>query len=207
MILLIAILLGSLAGLIRAWVRHETIKAFPLRAIWLVFAAYLPQYLCTSLPYTRELISPTWVPFILLGSQTLLLAFVWLNRKFAGIWAMALGLFSNFLVMLLNHGFMPLTPENAQKLIAPGVQVSLQIGERIEFGKDILLPKATTKLWVLSDIFLTPQWMNSRAAFSIGDIFISVGAFLFLWSLGDSQKYQSMEVKNTEEINSKIIRT
>lgn len=116
------------------------------------------------------------------------------------MWAMGIGLLLNFLVIVLNHGFMPLSPETAQKLIEPGVTVPLTIGERVEFGKDILLLTTNTKLWFLSDIFLVPQWLRYRAAFSIGDIFISVGAFLFLWSLGGSSQRESTEVKNAENI-------
>jgi hypothetical protein len=125
---------------------------------------------------------------------------VWVNRKKPGMWLMGAGLFLNFIVIALNHGFMPLSPETAQKLIQPGVSVTLTIGERVGFGKDILLPIEETKLWFLSDIFLLPQWLNYRVAFSIGDILIGVGAFLFLWSLGGSSQHKLSEVKNAEDI-------
>jgi len=200
MILLVAVIAGLVAVLIRSWISHEKFISFNIQAVWLVFAAFLPQYLAFSLPATRERIPDSWIPFILIGSQLLLLAFVWVNRKKPGMWAMGVGLFLNFLVISLNHGFMPLSPDTAQKLIEPGVTVSLTIGERVGYGKDILLPIENTKLWFLSDIFLVPQWLNYRTAFSVGDILISVGSFLFLWSLGDSSQRKSAEVKNAENI-------
>ena len=200
MILLVAVVAGLIAALIRSWICHSKFISFDIQAVWLVFAAFLPQYLAFSLRATRERVPDSWIPFILIGSQLLLLVFVWINRKKPGMWAMGTGLFLNFLVIALNHGFMPLSPETAQKLIQPGVSVSLTIGERVGFGKDILLLVESTRLWFLSDIFLLPHWLNYRAAFSVGDILISVGAFLFLWSLGGSSQRESAEVKNAENI-------
>lgn len=200
MILLVAVVAGLIAALIRSWICHSKFISFDIQAVWLVFAAFLPQYLAFSLQFTRERIPDSWIPFILIGSQILLLIFVWINRKKPGMWAMGAGLFLNFLVIALNHGFMPLSPETAQKLIEPGVTVSLTIGERVGFGKDILLPIENTKLWFLSDIFLLPQWLNYRAAFSVGDILISVGVFLFLWSLGGPSQRESAEVTNAENV-------
>lgn len=200
MVLLVTVVAGLIAALIRSWIRHEKFRSLKMRSVWLVFAAFLPQYLATSLSFTRERIPDSWMPFILIGSLILLMVFVWLNRTEAGMWALGCGLFLNFLVIFLNHGFMPLSPETAQKLTPPGVDVALTIGERVGFGKDILLPVEETRLWFLSDVFVLPQWMNYRVAFSIGDIFISVGAFLFLWSLGGSSQRKSMEAHNAQDI-------
>ena len=74
------------------------------------------------------------------------------------------------------------------------------IGERVGFGKDILLTTAETKLWFLSDIFLLPKWTHYRAAFSAGDVLISVGAFLFLWSLGGPSQRKTTEEKNVKDL-------
>ena len=191
MVLLIAVVAGLVAALLRSWIRHEKFITLKIQSVWLVFLAFLPQYFAFSLQMTRERIPDSWIPFILIGSLLLLIAFVWQNRKLPGMWIMGLGLGLNFLVIALNHGFMPLSPETAQNLMEPGVNVPLTIGERVGYGKDILLQTQDTKLWFLSDIFLLPEWLNYKVAFSIGDIFISVGAFLFLWSLGGSSQQKS----------------
>jgi hypothetical protein len=200
MILLVAVVAGFVAALIRSWIRHEKFMSLNIHGAWLVFAAFLPQYLAMSLQVTRERMPNSWMPYILVGSQLLLIVFVWLNRKQSGMWVMGVGLLMNFLVMILNHGFMPLSPETAQQLIEPGIQVSLTIGERVGFGKDILLTTAETKLWFLSDIFLLPKWTHYRAAFSAGDVLISVGAFLFLWSLGGPSQRKTTEEKNDKDL-------
>jgi len=97
---------------------------------------------------------------------------------------MGIGLLCNFIVIILNGGFMPLMPEIAEKLVVPGSNIILELGERVGLGKDILLRKEDTILWFLGDIFTLPSWINYRVAFSIGDIFIAVGVFRLFWTLG-----------------------
>ena len=186
--------------MIRSWIHHTKLQDIHVQSIWLVFLAFLPQWLAFNFSTTREMIPDSWIPFILSGSQFLLLVFVWQNRNLPGIKVMGLGLLLNFIVIILNHGYMPLSPETAQKLIPEGVTVDLAIGKRVEYGKDILLPVSDTKLWFLSDIFVIPKWFTNRAAFSVGDIFISIGSFLLLWSLGSPSPIHSKEVANAKDI-------
>jgi len=200
MILLIAVAAGIVAGLIRSWIHHNKLQEIHIKSIWLVFVAFLPQWLAFSFSPTREMIPDSWIPIILLGSQLFLLVFVWQNRDLPGIKVMGLGLFLNYVVIALNQGFMPLSPETAQKLIPAGVTVDLVVGERVEYGKDILLQVSDTNLWFLSDVFVLPKWFTNRAAFSVGDVFIGIGAFLLLWSLGDPSPIHSLEVENAENI-------
>ena len=200
MILLIAVIAGIGAGARRSWIHHTTLQYLHGRSIWLVFVAFLPQWLAFNCAASRVMIPDSWIPFILLGSQLFLLVFVWQNRNLPGIKVMGLGLLLNFIVIAFNHGYMPLSPETAQKLIPEGVTVDLAIGERVEYGKDILLPVSDTKLWFLSDIFVLPKWFTNRSAFSVGDIFISIGSFLLLWSLGSPSPIYSKEVEYAKDI-------
>lgn len=200
MVLLVAVVAGLLAGWLRSRLRHSTYQVVDLRSVWIVFLAFIPQLLAFSIPATREYIPDSWIPFILLGSQALLFIFVWENREKPGLWLLGIGLLLNFLVIALNGGFMPLSPEKAQHLIPPGVTVDLVLGERVGYGKDILLPTAETTLWFLSDIFLLPSWINYRVAFSLGDILISAGAFYFLWSLGGSSQNNSLEAQHVKDL-------
>lgn len=201
MILLIAVIAGIGAGVIRSLVNHTKLQNIQIKSIWLVLVAFIPQWLAFDFSTTRVMIPDSWIPFILLGSQLFLLVFVWRNRHLPGIKVMGLGLLFNFIVIAVNHGFMPLSPETAQKLIPEGVTVDLAIGERVEYGKDILLPVSETKLWFLSDIFVLPKWFPNRAAFSAGDILLGIGSFLLLWSLGGpSPIYSDKEVVHAEDI-------
>jgi len=193
MVLLIAVVLGLIGGFIRAKITREQMRTIDLRHLWLVFVAYIPQFFVFYFTPTQKFIPDNWIPFFLVGSQIFLLIFAWINRKVEGFWLLGFGLLCNFTAITLNGGFMPITPDNAQKLIPPGSNLVLELGKRVGLGKDILLLKEETVLWFLGDVFMLPSWMCYPLAFSIGDIFISMGAFWLLWEHGRPQK-NSMEV-------------
>ena len=184
MVLLVAVVVGLIGGYLRARLSGRQYRTVNIKLIGLVFLAYLPQFFAFYLPATRSLLPNAWVPYILVVSQALLLIFAWANRKLPGFWLLGLGLLSNFTVILLNGGLMPLQPQIAQQLTLPGSESLLKEGKRVGFGKDILLKKEDTILWFLGDIFMLPSFLNYPLAFSIGDIFIGVGAFWLLWQLG-----------------------
>jgi hypothetical protein len=134
-----------------------------------------------------------WATVALVSSQFLLLAFALTNLKRPPFWALGLGLMSNFSVIILNGGLMPIQPEVVQKLI-PGPSAGLwEVGKRLLTTKDFVLPLTATRLWFLDDRFILPDWMHYPVAFSIGDIFIALGAFWLLWSLGgpDNKKKEN----------------
>lgn len=185
MILLVGVVAGALFGTIRAKIYKLPYKAVEINHIWLVLAAYLPQFFAFNLRATRRLITDQWISIMLILSQVLLLIFIWINRKIPGGWLMGLGLALNFLVIILNGGMMPLTPENAQYLLPKGSSITFTLGERVGATKDILLEKMDTTLWFLGDIFQMPKWLNYAVVFSLGDILLSVGAFWLFWDLGN----------------------
>ena len=187
MILSAAVVIGLIAGLGRAWFNKRTYRSIDLKDWWLVLVAVIPQGLAFWVPWTsstRALIPNQWVPFILVVSQLLLLLCVWENRKLPGMASLGLGLFLNTLVIVLNGGMMPISPDTVAQLIPNAPSTSWSVGARLGFGKDIVLTEAQTRLAFLSDRFLFPQWLPYRVAFSVGDVFIAVGIIWLLWSLG-----------------------
>ena len=104
-----------------------------------------------------------------------------------------MGLISNFLAMVLNHGWIPISPETVQKLALTVLPVSWQVGYRLGYSKDIVLPVGETRLWYLPDCLLLPSWIPYRMAFSLGDILIALGVFWVLWAAVDL-KWKSKEV-------------
>ncbi len=184
MILLVAILAGLLAGQARAWLGGRGLSPPSLRLVWLVPLAFLPQWLCFYLPATRRLIAGDLAAAALVGSQAILLVFAWFNRRQAGFWALGLGLALNLLVIALNGGLMPISPETVARLAPDAPPGTWQIGGRLGTGKDLVLPVAAMCLPWLSDRFLLPGWLPYRVAFSLGDVLIAFGAFWLLWTLG-----------------------
>ena len=194
MIMLIAVGAGITAGMVRARIANRKLQPIQIRSVWLVLLAFLPQLLAFYLPFSRAAIPDAWVPPILVISQALMLVFAWQNRRVAGFGLMGIGLMANFLVICLNCGMMPLSPQTVQQLIPAGSQVELTIGQRAGTTKDVLLERQDTRLWFLSDIFTLSRWTGYPLAFSVGDIVISMGAFWLLFSLGGPPK-------TTEEVS------
>jgi hypothetical protein len=184
MILLYAIAAGLLAGLARAWITRRGLHFPEIRFFWVAPAAFLPQYLAFQFPATRRILDDDLAALILVGTQLILVGFVWVNRGLPGFWFLGLGLALNLLVIALNGGFMPISPEMVFRLAPEASPGSWQVGERLGSTKDIVLPAAGTHLEWLSDRFLL-NWGSTtdRVAFSLGDVMIAFGAFWFFLNL------------------------
>ncbi len=187
MILLVSVIAGLMGGLARAWIGKRRLQVPELRHLWLVPAAFLPQWLAFYFPATRTLIPNELASAALVGSQLILLVVAWSNRRLPGFWILGAGLALNLTVITLNGGLMPITPETANWIYFGAPNMPLVIGERVGTGKDILLAASSTRLAWLSDCLLLPAWFPCRMAFSPGDVLIAIGAFWFLWRQGDVQ--------------------
>ncbi|MBI3152061.1 MAG: DUF5317 domain-containing protein [Chloroflexi bacterium] len=179
MILALAVLAGLLAGL--GWARWHNHPYQPpeMKHLWLVFAAFLPQFVAFYLPGTRQTLPDHWLAYLLPFSQVLFLAFAWLNRRQPGMMILLIGTALNFTVIAANRGFMPISPQTASHLVSQTILDDIQPGDR--FGtKDILLPTEHTRFEWLADRFLPPAWSAYQVAFSLGDVFIAIGVFWLL---------------------------
>jgi len=183
MILAWAVIAGFTAGLARAIIRKRRYQTPKLKYIWLVFVAFIPQFIAFQVPATRNVVPDQWIPPLLVGTQSLLLIFALCNIRESGFWVLGFGLLLNFLVITLNHGMMPISPETIYRLEPEGTAVYWTIGERFGVSKDIVLTQGATRLWILSDILVLP-FRTYRVAASIGDMLVALGAIWLLWSLG-----------------------
>jgi len=190
-ILLLAIISGLVAGIVRARIGGRSFRAPDLQMGWLLFIAVIPQMFSFHLPGTSSITADNVAALILVSSQTFMLVFVWVNRKLPGFWALGLGLGFNLLVILLNGGLMPISPETVYRLSPEAVIEFAHFGTRLGTSKDILLSTADTRLWFLSDCFVLPDWLPYRVAFSLGDILIAVGTYWLLWAHGNIDSVQA----------------
>ncbi len=185
MILAFAVMAGLLAALARAAYSRQPLQSPALKSVWLVVAAFLPQWLAFQWVATARLLPTPVAASLLIVSQAILLVFVWRNRRQPGLPLLGAGAALNLAVILANGGLMPISPELVARF-APEAAGTWAVGERLWLSKDIVLPAAATNLPWLSDRFLLPGWLPLRAAFSLGDILIALGAFRLLWSLSDT---------------------
>jgi hypothetical protein len=195
MILVAAVLVGLTAGLCRAWIGKRQYRVFELKYPVLVLAAFIPQYLAFFAPKVRDLLSNSLVSILLVSSLILLLGFSILNIKKPSFWPICIGFLLNFLVIVLNGGFMPISPATVN-ILNRGSDSTWIIGQRFGFSKDIILSPELTKLAFLSDRFTITHVLGYNVAFSLGDTFIALGVVLLLWMLGGKSKLKTKEMIN-----------
>jgi hypothetical protein len=188
MIMVLAVLAGSLAGLMRALIGKRPYRIAGLCHGWLVMVATVPQMIAFELPGTRSSIPSGLAPVILVGSQFLLMVFTALNLRRTGIWLAGVGLGMNLAVISANGGLMPVSPKTVKQLWPQAIVEDIQPGTRLGWSKDIVLPEEKTRFSWLSDRFIMPSLSKSRIAFSLGDLVIALGAFIFFWALGGPVK-------------------
>jgi hypothetical protein len=154
-------------------------RAPDLKYVWLVPAALLPQLVVAYLPGAWQVATRGAASAALPLSLVAFLVFVWVNRGLPGMPILLAGLVLNLFVISSNGGWMPISPETATQLPGGSDAQSTPLGSR--FGqKDILLLPQDTRLEYLADRFLLPGWMHYATAFSLGDVFVAVGAFWLL---------------------------
>ena len=171
--------MGLAVGLGWSRWRNQPYRAPALKFIWLVLVAFLPQLIVAYLPVSHSLL-PDWLAAISISSSLIVfLVFVLLNLKLPGMPILMIGLVLNLVVILANHGWMPISPQTASHLPGGSDIQAYNIGRR--FGeKDILLNPQDMHFEILSDRFLLPDWFSYKVAFSLGDTLIALGVFWLL---------------------------
>ncbi len=205
MILLCAVFLGLAAGIARAQIGKWKYQPLVPNRWWLVFLAVIPQLFAFSIPATQSHFNGFWARVVLIGSQLVLLCFIWFNRHELPLLIVGVGLILNLLVIASNGGWMPMSLETLLKLRPDLVGQGIGTGIRVGFGKDFLMDPAYTRLWQLSDIFVLPYWFPYRVAFSLGDVFVALGVIGFLFAQGG--KKIEKEGKNDIQPNFKFDKT
>lgn len=188
MILIYAVILGLAATLVRARLTHRTLKLSRLKWEWLIFISVIPQILAFYIPSIGKIIPLSILPILQILSMLGLVVFTLANIFAPGFWGLGLGLICNFLVILFNGGWMPISMETLKRMMPSRPEGFWTIGSRLDFTKDRIMNPADTRLVWLSDRFTLPPGFPQNIAFSLGDIFISIGTFFLLWSLSRNEE-------------------
>lgn len=193
MVLLSAIAAGLLLTILRAKLTGRTLKSIKLKFGWLVFIAVLPQVIVFQIPAIGRQIPESVIPAILVLSQGLLLGFAATNIIIPGFWVLGLGLLANFSAIILNRGWMPISPDIVHRILPTLPDDIALAGQRLGYSKDWIYAYPDIHLPWLSDRLTLPEWSPYQVAFSFGDILIAVGAIWLLWSLSDPEKRRQNE--------------
>lgn len=132
---------------------------------WLIIISVLLRWLPFLFSTTSSLVDFKRVCIIL--SYSLLLFALLRNVHIWGVRMVAFGTFLNFVAIMANRGFMPVSPD-ARYLAGKSL---LEI--RVLTGSGgVVLPIDQTRLWLLTDIIPVS---SVHTVFSIGDFIIGVG--------------------------------
>ncbi len=178
MILIVAVAAAVLIGLLRGG-RLSALADLRIAHGWLALVAVALQF---PLVYNRvggtTIFGVPLAILMMVVSLLLTLYVIWANRHLPGMVLAGLGLLLNGLVMALNGGWMPMTPD-ALAWLGHMSRVSPMGGvPKVRGAKNVMLPQGETRLWWLSDIFVIN--FPLPAAFSIGDVLIALGLFWLL---------------------------
>ncbi len=192
MILLVGVLLGLIAGYVRALLAKRPYTVPVMQRVEVAFLAFLPQAIAFFIPQTGQLVSRQWSALILPVSLVILMLFVWYNRQLQGFWLLGFGLLLNLAVIATNGGLMPISPETLSTV--HGTQTQELIDRSVIGTKSIVLPVEETQLEWLADRFTVPDQSPIHFAFSLGDIFLAAGAFWVLWAGGSIRNDETKAV-------------
>jgi hypothetical protein len=151
--------------------RLRNLAQLELRMGWLTLVALMLQVLVI---YTVEI---RWLTALLImASYGLLAMVVAANHHIPGMALISLGLLANILVIAANGGYMPVTPEAVSRAGLGHIVTQSPEGAFVVGSKDVLLSRAETRLWPLSDVLvLGKPW---QTVFSPGDLVLACG---LLW--------------------------
>jgi len=178
--ILIALCLALLLGLVALGGRASDLTHVQVRWGWLAPLAFLMQAYLIFFPAERagDVLSPR--SLLLVASQVLLFVVIWQNRHLGGIKVIGLGLLLNSLVMVVNGGFMPITPETLVQIGYDGNASQLETGYIVGRTKNVVAEPGEASLWFLSDVMVIPRPFPIPTALSLGDLLIVLGVFFFL---------------------------
>lgn len=108
------------------------------------------------------------LPLVALHAASYVLAgvFVWRNREVPGLGLIALGSALNALVLALNGGTMPASPDALRRAGIP-------LQEEAYTNSEVL---ASPVLAPLGDVLASPPWLPFVNVFSVGDLLLLAGA-------------------------------
>jgi hypothetical protein len=180
MILALAVAVGLAVGLARyRGCAFSRIAGLPLRSAWLALLAVALQLPLLRAPAgSVERIGAQQALFLL--SHLVLLVFVWRNWQLTGVQILGLGVMCNLLVIAVNGGFMPITPQTLTQINPGSLPSQWSVGLHYGYSKDIILLREQTKLQMLSDTWVIPPPFPWPTAFSLGDVLIALGIVMLL---------------------------
>lgn len=175
-LLLPAIALGIIAGFVRGG-DLSRLAHFPIRLGWLVIVSFLIQISIFTSWFPWLNLRADFVPVLHIASLALLLLVVLANRSLAGMKVLGLGLLLNSIVIIGNGGFMPVSVEAMRQV---GLEEEIKLMQEQGRSAKGVLMTSETRFDFLGDRWYIDLPVVRTKIFSIGDVFIALGAFILV---------------------------
>ncbi|MCL5961890.1 MAG: DUF5317 domain-containing protein [Chloroflexi bacterium] len=187
MFILIAVALGLADGLLRRG-KLTNLTQLPIRFGWIIFLALFLQIIAFSPFFEKPLGSFVGPIFVL--SELALLVTVGINIKIDGLELFFIGILLNLAVVVANGGYMPISSEG---MILSGRTEEAEALKSLPHLANSTLLTENSRLPFLSDIIVLPSSVPFANVFSVGDVFLALGAFVAVRQgmLGQKMKRQS----------------
>ncbi len=158
--------------------RLRYVEGFRFRLLPLGIGAFLLQVLMFT--ERGELLLGSFLPFAYMCSLLMLLTFLGVNWKVAGVPVLLTGLLLNMVVIGANGGRMPASP---QALIATGQADRAELLIREGAAANVVLMSDRTHLNALGDYIVLPFLGSLGSAYSIGDLVALAGEALLVYGM------------------------
>lgn len=176
---------GIVIGLLRRG-RIRKLGTLRLRGTWLVLVSLLIQLLI--FPWgEREPLIGVGTNYLQVISYVPLVTFVYLNRRFWELMLIGVGILCNLIAILANGGYMPVAEFALQQA---GRSDLVNFLRENRTSGNVILMGPETRLNFLGDVLFLPPWVPFAAAFSVGDLLLGLGLFLFLAAKHESPRLQ-----------------
>ncbi len=178
MLLIIIVLLAFILAVI-ANKGPQGIENKNLRGLYLVFIGFLIQIIIFNEKFVKSIFSK-YTGIIYIISLVFLLTFLLLNLKYIGVRIISIGYLMNVLVITLNKGYMP---QSSKALKMAGEIKKLSLLEKYGHYYNAVLMNNETHLNILGDKIFFPFLGKIGAVYSVGDLVIMAGIFVFIFEL------------------------
>lgn len=184
MLLIWPVLIGVIIGFLRGGGIAQ-LGALSLKATWLIPVSLVIQLLIFPLIDPQPIIA--WgTQYFHIGSYLLLVVFIVINRRIMSLVSAGAGMMANFITIVVNGGYMPVSVTALSRTGAEAVITHLQ---QYGYWGNVMLMSEKTALNFLGDILYLPPFIPFSVPFSIGDVIISISiGWLIVQGMGRRAK-------------------
>ena len=174
--MLLPLLLAVIPAVLIGWALKGQLSGLAqlnLRWVWLIIAGLAVQVVAMGYVGRGWSFVTANRPAIIIFTYLVVLIGLARNWRIPGMLLIAFGFLLNFTAITANGGQMPITRETIEASGQNWLLADTSDGQPVYQSKDILLTRDQTRLWALTDVFITPPPI--RRAISLGDCFTFAG--------------------------------